>query len=321
MRTFLLLLLTISLKAQTFTFPPSGSSTVAGSNTQIQYNNGTLGATTNVTTQGTYFTFSPSSIPTPPANSTALYLPTYIGRLGMRIEGDIPKLVQPNLAKMTRQEVRPNGAGVTTIAPFGSVHNPSGSGTAQSCTAGSWHTSAKRIRYSTGSASTIVGYKLIPAVFVYNGGGFLSVARFASTLSPTTTRCSAGMSATGNQFSGADELTNYKDFIGLGYATGETNYSIYHNDGSGTPTKINLGSNFPSGNSPQGWFELTLFNPPNSSTVYYRVYNYVNGALATGSITTDLPSSGSMMSPYIASSSGVGSANCEFSILYAETPY
>lgn len=80
------------------------------------------------------------------------------------------------------------------------------------------------------------------------------------------------------------------NIIGMGTDAGEANFSIMHNDGSGTATKIPLGSDFPDHTLSVDVYELALFAPPNASFVNYQVTRLNTGNVATGTITTDLPS-------------------------------
>jgi len=85
-------------------------------------------------------------------------------------------------------------------------------------------------------------------------------------------------------------LTN---IIGVGSEVGDTNLQVFYNDGVGTASKIDLGASFPAnrdaGSIMTTVYSVTLFNEPLSTSVTYRVVNNETGAVATGSISTDLP--------------------------------
>ena len=87
-------------------------------------------------------------------------------------------------------------------------------------------------------------------------------------------------------------LTN---IIGLGNDTGDANLRIFHNDGTGTASKIDLGSGFPanrtSGSASTTIYSIQLYNEPGSSSVLYEVINQETGAVAQGTISSNLPSS------------------------------
>lgn len=77
--------------------------------------------------------------------------------------------------------------------------------------------------------------------------------------------------------------------IGIGHEAADTNFSIFHNDGTGSATKISLGANFPSNTISTDMYRMELFAAPNGSSVTYRVTRLNTGGVATGVISTDLP--------------------------------
>lgn len=80
-------------------------------------------------------------------------------------------------------------------------------------------------------------------------------------------------------------LTN---IIGVGADSGDTNLSIMHNDGAGTATKTSLGASFPQSNTSK-IYELILHAEPNATVVHYQVRELGSGAIARGSISSELP--------------------------------
>jgi hypothetical protein len=87
-------------------------------------------------------------------------------------------------------------------------------------------------------------------------------------------------------------LTN---IIGVGSEVGDTNLQIFYNDATGTASKINLGASFlanrTAGAEMTTVYSITLLNQPASTRVTYRVVNNETNAVATGTISTDLPAS------------------------------
>lgn len=85
-------------------------------------------------------------------------------------------------------------------------------------------------------------------------------------------------------------LTN---IVGIGSEVGDTNLQVFHNAGAGTATKVDLGAAFPanrdSGSIMTTVYSIILVNEPASSNVVYRVVNNETGAVATGTISTNLP--------------------------------
>lgn len=115
----------------------------------------------------------------------------------------------------------------------------------------------------------------------YNSGGktFVGLCNTTTVLPVTNT---------GNVV----DLTN---IIGIGSDAEATdpNLCIFHNDNTGTATKIDLGSSFPSnrtsGATSPDWYTIEFYNPIGSSTVYYRAFSVVANVAVTGSLTTNLP--------------------------------
>jgi hypothetical protein len=84
------------------------------------------------------------------------------------------------------------------------------------------------------------------------------------------------------------------NIIGVGSDT-DANLQIFHNDGSGTATKIDLGANFPAnrdaGSAMTTMYSFELYNEAGSTEVMYKLTNNETGNSTEGTITTDLPAS------------------------------
>ena len=109
------------------------------------------------------------------------------------------------------------------------------------------------------------------------------------------------------------------NIIGLGSDATDTNLQIFHNDASGTATKIDLGATFPAnktGAVANGEvYTLELFNDYLSTSVKYRVTKVSTGEQTTGTITTNLPASTTPLAPQIVRTSGSTSQNVSIDIL------
>ena len=97
---------------------------------------------------------------------------------------------------------------------------------------------------------------------------------------------------------------------------------IFHNDATGTATKINLGSNFPAnktGAVANGEvYQLELYNAFGSTDVKYRVRKLSTGIEAIGTITTNLPN-GADLGPQIVRTSGSSSENVSIDLVQLTT--
>jgi hypothetical protein len=85
-------------------------------------------------------------------------------------------------------------------------------------------------------------------------------------------------------------LTN---FIGIGSDASDLNLQIFHNDATGTATKIDLGVNFPAnrtvGASLDKFYVFEMYNEAHTTMVKYRITDRVTGNTTQGEIKTDLP--------------------------------
>jgi hypothetical protein len=81
--------------------------------------------------------------------------------------------------------------------------------------------------------------------------------------------------------------------FGVGSDSADTNLQIFHNDGTGTCTKIDLGANFTAnrtaGSALTTVYSIELFNAPNTTSILYRVTNKETGIVAQGTLSSDLP--------------------------------
>ena len=111
----------------------------------------------------------------------------------------------------------------------------------------------------------------------------------------------------------------------MGYDAADTNIQFMHNDGSGTATKIDLGASFPKPNVDlTSVYEVALFAPPGTTqSLSYEVTNLVSGAVATGTITTDIPTAATLLNLYSYMSVGGTSSVIGFATmgLYIESDY
>jgi hypothetical protein len=83
------------------------------------------------------------------------------------------------------------------------------------------------------------------------------------------------------------------NIIGVGSDSLDTNLQVFHNDGSGTATKVDLGVNFPSnrtaGAALTTVYSIEIYSENNASEVKYCVRNKETGSIAMGTLTTNLP--------------------------------
>jgi hypothetical protein len=85
----------------------------------------------------------------------------------------------------------------------------------------------------------------------------------------------------------------------MGWDAADTNVQMMTNDGTGTCTKVDLGALFPVPTADRTvLYELSMYSPRGTTQrVEWIVTNLTNGATATGTITTDLPSTATLIAP------------------------
>jgi hypothetical protein len=208
----------------------------------------------------------------------------------------IPKLS----ALETYRGININNNSTTVISEGGVTMSSSASTTAQSVASTNFSTKQIRLRYS---ATVVSGGRYTgtrgSALLWFIHGGF----RFICDFNISDTSYSAGC----QQFYGfAGQTTdlNYGgvsgtlvstliNIIGIGSENGDANLSVFHNDATGTATKVDLGVGFPAnrtvGAISTTVYSIQLYNEPMSTDVKYEVKNKETGSIASGTISTNLP--------------------------------
>lgn len=158
-----------------------------------------------------------------------------------------------------------------------------------------------RVRYyasvvSTGRVTSIRSTDL--QWYLSNTGfRFNSTFRIADTAYGATCQNFHGLIGTTSEI-GVGGATNIQvstltNCIFVGSDGTDTNLQVMHNDGSGTCSKIDLGSGFPanrpSGSTSTDFYSIELYNQRGTSNVKYRVINLSTNVVAQGIITTNLP--------------------------------
>jgi len=135
------------------------------------------------------------------------------------------------------------------------------------------------------------------ALLFYLGGGFKYVCDvyISDTAFGSGCRQFYGMQGATTDLAYSDSIlvSSLINCIGVGSDSADANLQVFHNDGTGTATKIDLGANFPAnrtaGSAMTTVYSIELFNTPNSSSVLYRVVNKETGNSVQGTVSTNLP--------------------------------
>jgi hypothetical protein len=207
----------------------------------------------------------------------------------------------------------------TTIDTYGGVvTSTSASNLAQSVGTASFAARHIRLRYYASIVQTgrYTGVRGSSQQFWSVTGGFRFVCDFniSDTAYASSTQQFYGMGAynTDLNYGGTSTLlvNTLTNIIGVGNETGDSNLQVFFNDGSGTASKIDLGENFPANRTSTvastTIYSIQLYNEPGSSSVLYEVINQETGAVAQGTITTNLPDSTKLLNFFASRTMGSG---------------
>lgn len=191
-------------------------------------------------------------------------------------------------------------AGSTTLAGLRRAYNASAGTAGSSC---GWRVAALQFYRSTAADGT---------------GGFFLAFRFGEEIAPADGRMFVGLYGT-NAAIGNVNPSTLLNIIGVGYDSGETSWSIMHNDGSGTATKTSLGSNFPC-NSTSDAYDLYIWAPSGQESVWVEVVRLGTAHKTTLEITADLPALNTLLAPQVWANNGTtaGAKGISLSHMYTE---
>jgi hypothetical protein len=279
---------------QVITTFSSGLTALNGLTKQVQYLAvGTSGTDFNISSVTDTHTFN---LPTASAtNRGALSSEDWI-----TFNSAAPSFI-PNLTgSETYRGININNNTTTVVVDGGVTMSSSASTTSQSAASTNFATKQIRLRYSATvvSGGRYTGTRATTLLWFIHGG-----FRFICDFNISDTAYSAGC----QQFYGLAGQTadlNYGgvsgtlvstliNIIGIGSENGDANLSVFHNDATGTATKVDLGVNFPAnrtvGAISTTVYSIQLYNEPMSTDVKYEVKNNETGSIASGTISTNLP--------------------------------
>jgi hypothetical protein len=223
-----------------------------------------------------------------------------ISKLNGNIAAVSPPFIPSLIGNETYRGISINNNSTTVISDGGVVMSSSASTLAQAVSSTNFATKQIRLRYY---ASTVSGGRYTgtrgSALLWYIHGGF----KFVCDFNISDTSYSAGC----QQFYGlAGQITDLAygtatgilvstliNIVGVGSENGDANLSVFHNDATGTATKVDLGVGFPAnrtvGAISTTVYSIKLYNECMSTDVKYEVKNNETGSIANGTISTNLP--------------------------------
>ncbi|MCS7084457.1 MAG: hypothetical protein NZ534_00055 [Bacteroidia bacterium] len=202
----------------------------------------------------------------------------------------------------------------TTINSLGLTHTSAG-GTISHPTLATtnYFTSQHRARGATGTTSgTQSGTRT--QNFCWRGnaaglGGFYVRFRWGKAANPSGDASFVGLfnsAAPGNV-----DPNTLLNAVGFQYNPSETTWRIGSNDGTGTATRTDLGSNYPVNTT--AVFEGHLWAAPNASAILYAIWrpDDLTVAPAVGSLTSDLPSNTQLLAAHVWTCNRAASADSQ----------
>ena len=208
----------------------------------------------------------------------------------------IPKLG----ATETYRGININNNSTTVISEGGVTMSSSASTTAQSVASTNFSTKQIRLRYS---ATVVSGGRYTgtrgSALLWFIHGGFRFICDFNISDTSYSAGCQQFYGLAGQTTDltyggvGGTLVSTLTNIVGIGSENGDANLSVFHNDATGTATKVDLGVGFPSnrtvGAISTTVYSIQLYNDCMSTDVKYEVKNNETGAVANGTISTNLP--------------------------------
>lgn len=295
------------------TLDGAGSGTPGGSTTQVQYNNaGAFAGATEVEIENGQLRLEVNAGQLAPAvNGVKLIGNPDAGRVvpaWLSAAGKIQEL-QESLAR-SHSMLWAAVVNQNSFHLLGGTVGPTAVGTATAVAAiatTNYVSRVPRLEYLVTVAATtaIAGYRGTIQMVTVGGagateGGFVYISRWgpATGVATTTNRAFCGLR---NIVSASTdvEFSTFINCVGMGWDAADANIQMMHNDGTGTCTKINLGASFPVPTVDRTSFhEIALYSPKGATqTIYYRVTDLVSGAVASGTISTDMPTNTTLLAP------------------------
>lgn len=297
-----------------------GGGAPGGATGEVQFNSGgTFAGATDVEIEGGQLRLPSIATPALPASGGMKFFAT--SRAGQPwpafmspTSGEVHPL-QPLIANGNYALFMP--AVGTTVTNLGMSPATAGTATGLNVGSGTRLSRMKRLSYrvTTASATAVASWRNNASQLTIGGGnvwegGFWGVMHGGPDTGVTNAShrffMGLGDTAAPTDVNPSAQLR----IAGIGYDAADTQVQFMHNDGTGTATKIALGASFPKPNADGTFaYRMRLYSPPGTTqSLSYEVTNLGNGVTASGTVTTDLPSSADFLTPKLYTSVGGVSA-------------
>jgi len=248
--------------------------------------------------------------PTAPANGITLYTLNRGGRNRLAVR-------DPDGGNYELQPALWNGNFVLwrNATALGMNFTAAGTASTPSFSTGTYFGSTRRTRYTSSASTGAVGGIRGDTLAFKRGagadsfGGFEFIARFGIGTNQTNSRVFVGLVGTTSALVGSSDYSG--QLVATGGAFGlcknaaDTNFRLVAADGT-TLSQVDFGSSYPANTSATDLYEFRLYCPKNGN-VGYSLHRLNTGALAEGTLSSNLPTS-QYLAPHAVMTTGAGSA-------------
>lgn len=201
-------------------------------------------------------------------------------------------------------------------------------GTASPCVLAGTNAFTEKSRRNFLSAAAVQSAAGLYTDLAVNFGNqyFSMEIEFGSDDLATTSRNMIGVSASTAGVDGGGELNNdwLESKLVMGNITGQTTYSIFHNDDGGVPTAVSLGADFPvnsQGSVTGVHYRLRIDYYPTSDVggrrAIYTATNLGTGIIAAGTLLTNIPTPATFMRVHCRRDTSDGTTPVNLAFMYA----
>lgn len=312
-----------------------GGGSPGGSTGQVQYNNaGAFAGASNVQIEAGNLKLASTTDPAAPSGGVALYSKLIAGRHSPKIIGPsgIDTILQVGLSGNSVFMVAP-ASGTTAPTAWGGTLTTAATMSLQQtiASANPWQATSRKRFQTTTTAGNATGMRTAYTQwFRANAagfGGFWFRTQFGQNINLNGSQCFVGLCAsTAVLASTAGAVAALVNMIGVGFDTTDAstgNWFLYRNDGTGTATKVDLGTGA-ARNTTHG-YDLIIYCPPGAATeIFVRVINlHTNAVVLETSYNTDIPAVNTGLAFKAECNNGAVAAatNLEVAKVYIESDY
>lgn len=252
-------------------------------------------------------TAAATAITAPASTNVTLFARSYGGRgmFGAQETNGTGYIFMPQLKGHSMYWSPQNGGSTATVIGSAAI-TATGTGGSVNLATTNRYTRMKKMSYSVTVAATtaVAGFRASNGIVTVGAasagdGGFYYVLRWGpdTGVATTTNRAFAGLQTSTSAPTDVEPST-IANIIGMGWDAADTNVQ-FMNRSATTLTKTDLGASFPVPTvDATTAYEIVMFSPPGTTqSVSYQITNLTTGAVATGKVTTNLPTNTTLLLP------------------------